>query len=735
MKNNQPFVAPILGVLFTFLVGMISAQNGVTYNLGNEADFSKTLLTTQKISSDLELKVSESQSYMARINVKDVISNEEYFVTGVLKNVENGTFSISKANGLIEGHILLSDKGYQYTLNSNQEVLLKQKDLGELICVGVEKVGANNATPETSELVMAPILNSLPGATAVVYLDFDGEVVSGTSWAGGATINAKPEGYSENEMRKIWEYVAEDFSPFQVNVTTDRAVYNKAPKNKRMMTIFTTTTTAAPGSGGVAFLNSFSSNRDDPCWVFNGRPGSIKAAGETASHEVGHTVGLRHDGQGSNTYYQGNGVFCPIMGGNFRNPVGHWSKGEYTNANLFEDDLAIITRSRNFGYKNDDHGNSRNNATKLVIKNNGSVDARDNKGVIEKSNDKDLFSFNTEGGEIDLKFKPASAQPNLNIQARILDSSGKELAKNNPKGGDLSAAIKMDLKAGTYYVEIDGKGEGNQSNGYAEYGSLGVFSISGKIVSSSSCGSGNTATVDASKTKYDYDVGTPCSPIMNNWAQISDKTTGDIKWNVAVKSGDRGESQGVNKNNQDFVFSGRKAVLSHKLRKGSWEIVMNMGDAGFPHDNMRVTAEGIIIGDNINSARGEFPYVTGTVDVSDGELNIEIEDRGGNDPNWVLNRLSIEYKGVLSAETNEINDKFVLYPNPVKDILNLNFLSSKTNTNRLVYIYDTIGKQLMKKELSADKNSIDASALQSGVYYLKVVETNRVVQTVPFVKD
>ena len=36
-----------------------------------------------------------------------------------------------------------------------------------------------------------PLLNSLPGADAVVYIDFDGEVVSGTRWANGETINAE----------------------------------------------------------------------------------------------------------------------------------------------------------------------------------------------------------------------------------------------------------------------------------------------------------------------------------------------------------------------------------------------------------------------------------------------------------------------------------------------------------------------------------------------------------------
>ena len=52
--------------------------------------------------------------------------------------------------------------------------------------------------------------------------------------------------------------------------------------------------TIANGAGGVAFLTSFKTNDDTPCWVFMSDP---KSGGEAASHEVGHTLGLSHDGR------------------------------------------------------------------------------------------------------------------------------------------------------------------------------------------------------------------------------------------------------------------------------------------------------------------------------------------------------------------------------------------------------------------------------------------------------
>ena len=114
-----------------------------------------------------------------------------------------------------------------------------------------------------------PLLNSLPGADAVVYIDFDGEVVSGTRWVNGGTINAEPSGLMSKIIRQFWEEVSEDMRPFKINVTTDRAVFDAAAQNKKMMCIVTPTTDAAPGAGGVAYFNSFYDGSVDPCWCFN----------------------------------------------------------------------------------------------------------------------------------------------------------------------------------------------------------------------------------------------------------------------------------------------------------------------------------------------------------------------------------------------------------------------------------------------------------------------------------
>src|SRR5262249_26581873 len=73
-----------------------------------------------------------------------------------------------------------------------------------------------------------PALNSLPRAAASLYLDFDGHFEP--VWGGFRNVTTPvfdQDGdrttFTDGELnsiRPIWRYVAEDFAPFQINVTT-----------------------------------------------------------------------------------------------------------------------------------------------------------------------------------------------------------------------------------------------------------------------------------------------------------------------------------------------------------------------------------------------------------------------------------------------------------------------------------------------------------------------------------
>ncbi len=350
------------------------------------------------------------------------------------------------------------------------------------------------------------LLHSNPTATKVIYLDFDGHVTSGKSWNssynGGDDITTPPysfegdETFSDGELeriQRIWERVAEDYLPFNVDVTTEDPgvdALRKSPGNDHewgnrvVIGGNSDWYDSRVGVGGVAYPGSFNYRSDTPCYVFtdNLANGNEKNTAETASHEAGHTLNLRHDGTSSNDYYNGHGGsinddppagWAPIMGTGRHREVVQWSKGEYPDANQTQDDLQIITTNNGFGYRTDDHGNTRPVATTLTVSGSGDLFGE---GIIERNTDVDFFSFTIAAGTIQLDIEPFYLSPNLDILAKLYGASGDLIASYDPQG---QLDVQIAVTAGTYYLSIDGVGDGDLVTGYSDYGSLGYYSISG----------------------------------------------------------------------------------------------------------------------------------------------------------------------------------------------------------------------------------------------------------------
>ncbi len=472
--------------IFKFFLVFIAIYGSTTYAQSenqyliseDQQSFINNIIIGQKNNKPTTIQISKNQSLLLSLNIKRQTDNGIALI-GSIDNQKSSTFSFSSNNGKLVGDIVLnnSKKAYKLFTESDGKVFIKETDIHKVLCVDFEKTTVKEGNTNVPGSKMALQLESLPGAPGIIYLDFDGEVVSGTRWVGGGQINAESPNFSDEKILNIWKIMAEDFRPFNLNVTTRRDLFDAAPRNRRMMCIFTSTNDAAPGSGGVAYLRSFSSNSfDDPCWVYN--IGSTRAAGETGSHEVGHTLGLSHDSKGSTEYYGGHGKWSPIMGWSASKQIGQWSKGEFEGANQTQDDIAVIGDNRNgVGFQNDDHGNDINTATSLKVDSEGEVDPDQNFGLINSQGDKDVFSFVTETGDVSFTFNPDPDYPNLNIQARILNALGEEVAFSDPLG--LSASISTNLPGSTYFIEIDGVGEGNLIDGYSDYASLGNYFISG----------------------------------------------------------------------------------------------------------------------------------------------------------------------------------------------------------------------------------------------------------------
>lgn len=384
-------------------------------------------------------------------------------------------------------------------------VLADIGDLHVLPPVPVSLAAAADAyeTPVVSAL--APLsetfkLHSRPSATKVIYLDFNGHVTQDPGWEGGKTIVTPAFDPADNgaafldwelqRIQYIWQRVAEDFSPFDIDVTTEEPSIADLSRsgsgdNRWGVRVVIGDNNWTSPAGGLALMNSFTSSRDTPVFVFeNGLAnGNEKYVADAASHEVGHALGLAHDGRYPDEgYYGGHGSgntsWGPIMGAPYGVNITQWSRGEYANANQLQDDLAIITSRNGFGYRPDDHGNTINTATVLDPLEDGQIFAA---GVIETSTDRDLFRIDHAGGLLSVRADPFERGPNLDILLELLDANGNLLARSNPVT-ELWAQLAYNLLPGLYYLAIDGVGMGDPlTTGYSDYGSLGQYTLRGTI--------------------------------------------------------------------------------------------------------------------------------------------------------------------------------------------------------------------------------------------------------------
>jgi hypothetical protein len=370
-------------------------------------------------------------------------------------------------------------------------------------------------------------LHSKPGAPRTVYVNFRGKVVTGTAWNGHSGVASHTMlPYSQDgdtdtvnqaeadTIAEVWKGIAEDFAPFDIDVTTE------APPafGPNVGEILVSPRLDQAGNaifgpaGGVAYVGVW--GRGDfpyysPALVFPEALGSAKNIIEAASHELGHNLGLSHDGRtGIDEYYGGHGTglvsWGPLMGVGYYANVTQWSRGDYSNANNTQDDLAVIAGK--LGWRADDHGATAATATPLGIS--GGVVASEtlvtdplsegssaNRGIIGSASDEDVFTFELGGdGAIDVTITPEwtdafKAQglrgSNLDVEAVLhrADGSGglgTEVASSNPPT-DTAARIEASLTAGRYHLLVRGVGVGTASTGYTDYGSLGHYFIAGTL--------------------------------------------------------------------------------------------------------------------------------------------------------------------------------------------------------------------------------------------------------------
>jgi len=370
-------------------------------------------------------------------------------------------------------------------------------------------------------------LHSRPGSHNILFLDFDGAIVEGRAWSSERLV-ALPFDPSQNDnpptaanftqdelnrIHEIWHRVAEDYAPFDIDVTTEEpAVFT----NTTGHILFTHDSDAnglampGQGAGGVAYINVFGSSwypTYSPAFVYytnlsSGSYGVASYNAEAASHEFGHNIGLAHDGlSGVSEYYEGHGdglvSWAPIMGKPFYRNVTQWSRGDYPNANNSQDDLVWLQVE--LGLAGDDHADSYDQATPIEVEANGDILVSDpaldpdnvltqNKGVIDASDDVDWFYLDISGsGTVSLAATPAwhafqridKRGANLDIDLSIFDRNLVPVDFAEPEN-ETNASVVFPVTTGRFFIQVDGVGNRAASD-YSDYASIGMYFLEGKV--------------------------------------------------------------------------------------------------------------------------------------------------------------------------------------------------------------------------------------------------------------
>lgn len=407
--------------------------------------------------------------------------------------------------GRISGRIMKQGSDIAFAISGKfDEVIMITKLRREYVI----SVCAKPPTPESAgESVSAdpppppatpPLLSSRPSSENVLYLDFDGETVTSTRWntvfTGGTSIVAAPADLSESLMTGAWNHIASDYAVWDVNVTTDRAAYDAADPDKRMMCIYTPTEEwYGDDAGGVAWLNSFGVEGDKVCWAFTSSFGSGKGLGEVGSHEFGHTLGLRHDGHtGDGEYYRGHGSgdvgWASIMGVGYYRNVTQFSRGEYDGARQGESDPNtqddLVTIDSFISRLSDDYVGTTSGATNIAPVGGGV----NQNGIIETSGDVDVFAVTSGPGAFTISAATIDAEgvdsiaSNVAVQLELLDSSGTVLVSDNPSNTTDAEITYTSPSNATYYLRVTGAGRNDPAtDGFSNYGSLGRYNLSGDL--------------------------------------------------------------------------------------------------------------------------------------------------------------------------------------------------------------------------------------------------------------
>lgn len=115
--------------------------------------------------------------------------------------------------------------------------------------------------------------------------------------------------------------------------------------------------------------------------------------------------------------------------------------------------------------------------------------------------------------------------------------------------------------------------------------------------------------------------------------------------------------------------------------------------------------------------------------ISGGNLTINKKD--ASTATYLLSDIGyLDFSSITTAITpNQINKQFVLYPNPVQDVLNIEYPVLSNSDNHKLDIIGIDGKIFLSVTPTNGKISLSVTSLSKGIYFCRFNNGNKVTTT------
>ncbi len=338
---------------------------------------------------------------------------------------------------------------------------------------GMEEAMAS-LSPEMREAMLKSVIRTEVQANELLlFLDFDGAVIrKGNANAMGimspiirfSTANCPPPALTEQQKHDIVKLVKDDYSPFNIMVTTDQAIFDTyAPASYKQICIITTNPFVAgfPSNvGGVAPFAGLGTRLPfNPCFVFaNGYGGDVSAVAAVISHEVAHTMGLGHQHRFNEEcgyiaeYHPGFGTgavsFVPIMGlSDLRRITNWWAQSCYSPVfGQVQHDFALLNSQvvvREDDFPNSPSANSTHSSGEI-------------NGILEQAGDADFILINFRNpGPVTI------TSENIDLKVSVYNLGGHLLSEHNDPN---DTHVTIPSTNGKRYLKIEAVSNANVSS-------------------------------------------------------------------------------------------------------------------------------------------------------------------------------------------------------------------------------------------------------------------------------